>query len=258
MQTFGKKSPKVHANKIYEGTYEFYRHSNLYSEETFEVYRDNKDHTYNFIALLHSRLSTGEVLNMHLDYIVSKDFIPLKVQIQKKLRDQTVNEYFIYDSSNSRIHYRFAKDKYKKDLQMITPPKFHIATSFACTSMLFTKSKKIDNNITNTYHFIISNNLWEYKHPLTSKTIALDSVSSVSEVLNIDGNDVASTQYRLYEYNEAHKKKSPSSKETDEKNATGAVQVHMSHHMGIPYIINENNNTKMQIKYLQNLEKTLS
>ena len=254
---FGNPISKIHANKIYEGAYDFYRHSSTYSEEIFEVYRDNKEHTYNFIAQLHSRLTTGEVLNMHLDYIISKDFIPLQVHIQKVLRDQSVNEYFIYDSNNSRIHYRFTKDKFKKDIQMITPPKFHIATPFACTSMLFTRSKKIDNNISNTYHIIMSNNLWEYKAPLMSKIVALDTVSTVKENLNIDGNDVTSTQYRLYEYKES-RKKDTSKPNNKEQSHPGAVQIHMSSHMGIPYIINESNNTKMKIKFLQNLEQSLS
>ena len=248
---------KLHVNKIYEGSYEFYRHANIYSEEFFEIYRDNKNLTYNFIAQLHGRLSTGELLNIRLDYVITKEFIPVKVQIQRKLRKQIINEYFVYDSNKSTIHYRFSKGKAKKDFQIVTPPRFHIATSFACTSMLFIRSKKFDNNVTNTYDVIMSNNLWEYKHPLISKKIALDAVSSVSEILNIDGNEVASTQYRLYEYNES-KKGETSLATSDKKNLQGAVQIYMSNHLGIPYLIKENNNTKMQIKFLQNLEKNLT
>ena len=247
----------MHVHRIYEGFYEFYRHSNIYSEENFEVYRDNKDLSYNFIARLHSRLSTGEILKMNLDYIISKEFIPLKVQIQKELGEQTVNEYFIYDSKKSTIHYRFAKGKHNKDFQMITPPKFHIATSFACTSMLFIRSKKFDHNITNLYHVVMSNNLWEYKHPLTSKTIALDSIGKVSEILSIDNNEVMTSQYKIYEHNESPKGESSSST-SDEMNTSGTLQVHISNHLSIPYIIDDNNNTKIQIKSFQHLEKALS
>ncbi|MCY4524648.1 MAG: hypothetical protein OXB84_07920 [Halobacteriovoraceae bacterium] len=258
MQTIGKKiSNKLHVNKIYEGSYEFYRHANIYSEEFFEVYRDSKNLTYNFIAQLHCRLTSGELLNMSLEYVVSKEFIPLSVQIQRKLREQIVNEYFIYDRKQSIIHYRFSKGKKHKDLKVSTPPKFHIATSFACSSTLFIRSKKFDNNTTNTYNMIVSNNLWEYKYPLTSKKVALDAMSTVSEILNIDGNNVEAMPYRLYESTQSNKKKEFSQR--NKTSLSGAVQIHMSHHLGIPYIINEdNNNTKIKIKYLQNLEKSLS
>ena len=68
-------SKNYHKNdKIYRGSYNYYRNENLYAEENFDVYRDRKEQTYHYISECTVRVSTGETLNLHVEYIKNKEF----------------------------------------------------------------------------------------------------------------------------------------------------------------------------------------
>ena len=58
-------------DKIYRGAFTFIRNENNYAEEVFDVYRDKKDLSYHYVSEAIVKVSTGEVLNLHVEYSVN-------------------------------------------------------------------------------------------------------------------------------------------------------------------------------------------
>jgi len=239
----GPNKPK----KIHRGAYNFIKNDSVYAEESFEVYRDKKELTLNFVSNMLSRVSTGELLKIQVNYQVSKDFVPLKVIVKKDLGREKVEESYKFDTKKNLLNYTFKNKRAKHTDQINTPPRFHIFTPSACCSMLFLLSKKFDTTAKNFYTSIQSINQWDYEHELIVKTVCLERISLTSESINIGGNELQAVQYRLFEDirgQEAAKDfvKPPS------------LKVYQSRHNGVPYSINSEDGTMVQIKFFHNLE----
>ena len=105
-------SKNYHRNdKIYRGCFNYYRNENLYAEENFDVYRDRKEQTFHYISECIVRVSTGETLNIHVEYIINKESVPLYVFVEKIMGKEHSKE--IYDflkkclkKVNTKIIYR--------------------------------------------------------------------------------------------------------------------------------------------------------
>ena len=50
--------------KVFRGAYNYLRNGNIFSEETFEVFKDRKEGTYSFESEMHSRVATGQLLTI--------------------------------------------------------------------------------------------------------------------------------------------------------------------------------------------------
>ncbi|MBC7427379.1 MAG: hypothetical protein H7336_02130 [Bacteriovorax sp.] len=233
-------------DKIFRGAFNYYRNENIYAEESFEVFRDIKDQSYQYVSEAVVRVSTGETLNIHVEYIVNKEYVPTFVLIEKLMGKEVTKETYEYNQRRNHLAYKFTSSKNEDFMaEIATAPKYHIATPTAASSMLFMRSKKFDASGKNSYNILVGNNQWEYKETPVFKNIILERASLTTEKMNIDGQNVQATQYRMFDEG------------TDFKNTKDPqhVKIFLSQHGGIPYMVRTDDGTKIQIKYLNDLNE---
>lgn len=239
--------------KLYCGAFDYLRKGVIYSQETFEVFKDKKHYNYNFICEQHSRTSTGEVLRITVNYLINKNWLPQVVVIKKQLGNQEATETYEYDSSTSYLIYTFAPAKGRPTQNKITtPPHFQISTPTSATSFLFVLSKKFDATSRNDYSLLVSKNQWKYSEAPKFFNISLERVNVTSETIIINGHELQSIQYRLFATEDvisANRKK-------NSKEQTSSIRAFLSQHLTIPYLIEGENETTVQVKFLQNLDES--
>jgi hypothetical protein len=231
-------------DKIYRGCFLYYRNESLYAEENFDVYREKKDQSFSYISESSIRVSTGEILILRVEYTVNKEFIPTIAIVEKVMGKESSRELFEYNVRKNFIQYTFTNSKGEtKTTEISTAPKFHITTPTCASSMLFLKSKKFDTNGKNSYNVLVSHNQWDYKEDPHFKNVILERATLTAEKINIDGQNVQATQYKMYD------------EDTDFKNLKEPphVKIFMSNHGGVPYVIKGDDGTKIQIKFLNDL-----
>ena len=231
-------------DKIFRGAFIFFRNENSYAEENFDVYRDKKDQSIHYVSEAIVKVTTGEVLNLHVEYIVNKDYIPLTVIIEKIMGKESTRESYEYSTKKNYLIYKFNNSKAEEHTEEIsTAPRFHIATPTAATSMLFLRSKKFDANGKNSFNSLISFNQWEFKESPKFKNLILERASLTAEKISIDGQSVQATQFKMFDDSTDFKlSKDPQH-----------IKIFMSQHAGIPYMLRTDDGTKIQIKYLNDL-----
>tara|TARA_R110002072_G_scaffold64203_2_gene159326 strand:- start:170152 stop:170892 length:741 start_codon:yes stop_codon:yes gene_type:complete len=241
-----KRKPR--GDKTYRGSYKYLKGETVYCEEEFEVYRDRKELGMSFFSIIHSRVATGELLTYYIDYQINKEYIPQSVYIEKTLGKEVVTELYTFNSKNNVIDYIFINAKGKKEhKEFITSPKFFIATPAACTSMIFLKSKKEDTTSKNFYNIISSRNQWDFKATPTSKSLGLERISASSVNINIEGSSLQAIEYKIFDPIEFE--------EVEEQSKHRTLRVHVSKFATIPYIIKSDDGIKIQVKYLNDLDK---
>lgn len=233
----------LRGDKILRGSYNYFRSNNIYSEETFEVYRDRQDFSMSYFADIHSRVATGELLTVNVDVKLNKEFIPTNVKVVRALGKDHATETYTYQKNTSTVLYTFETEDENVEEQIPISSKFHIATPAACSSMVFLKSKKEDTTSKNLYHLIQTDNKWNYESVPHVKIIAMQRVGTGTENVLIDGHTVQATQYRLFE------------DKNDIIDNPPALKVHISKYASIPYIIKSDDGTRIQIKFLNDLDK---
>lgn len=243
MQTWTTKTYR-REDKIYRGAFNYYRNENAYAEENFDVYRDKKDQSYHYVSEAVVKVTTGEILNLHVEYSVNKEYIPTFVLIEKVMGKETTKETYEYNSKRNHLLYKFTNTKNEEfSAEIATAPKYHISTPTAASSMLFMRSKKFDASGKNSFNILVGFNQWDFKEAPYFKNIILERASLTTEKMNIDGQNVQATQFRMYDEG------------TDFKNVKEPphVKIFLSQHGGIPYLIRTDDGTKIQIKYLNDL-----
>lgn len=240
-----KRRPR--GDKVYRGAYRYFKGETVYCEEEFEVYKDRKELGLTFFANLTSRVATGELLSIYVDYQISKDFIPQKVLIEKSLGKDFVTEIYDFDKKKGHVDYLFITKKDKNHTQITCPPKFSITTPCACTSMLSLKTKKEDTTSKNYYQLISSRNNWKFEEGPYPSSMTLERVGLGTEGILIEGQTVQATVYRLFSGEDLEK--------AEDINALPTLKVYLSKFAAIPYQIKSQSGEKIQIKYLNNLDK---
>lgn len=228
-------------DKLYRGAFSYSRNDSSYAEETFDVYRDKKDQNYHYISEAIVKVTTGEILNLRVEYIINKEYIPLYVAIHKIMGKESTVEFYEYNLRKNHIIYNFNNSKGDEHIEEIsTAPKYHITTPTAASSMLFLRSKKFDASGKNSFNILVGSNIWDFKAAPVFKNILLERANLTVEKLNFDGQSVQATQYKMYDETTDFK----SSKEPQH------VKIFLSQHGAIPYQIRTDDGTKIQIKYL--------
>jgi hypothetical protein len=233
-------------DKVYRGAFQYMRNENTYAEETFDVYRDKKDLTMHYISEALVRVTTGEVLNVRVEYIVNKDYIPQYVFVEKIMGKESTQEVYEYQPKRNVISYKFTNsngDEHSEEFN--TAPRYHITTPTTASSMLFLRSKKFDSNGKNHYNVIINFNQWEFKEMPKFKGVIVERATLTAEKMSIDGQNVQAVQYRLYDDTTDFK----TGKEPPH------VKIFLSVHGGIPYLVRTDDGTKIQIKYLNDFSE---
>jgi len=236
--------------KVFRGAYNYLRHGTIFSEETFEVFKERKEGTYAFEAEMHSRVATGQLLTIKVTYNVNKDYVPTFVLIEKFLGEDITKEIWTYDQRKTKLYYSFLdKSGEKTEVELSTTPKFHIATPCTCPSMLFLRSKKFDSTSKNVYQVWSSQNKWTFEHEPTIQGIAVKKISSTFETLVVDDQKLQVMEYQMTEdvEEETSKKADPI--------ILPYIRIFLSKHVTIPYMVRDDDDgTKIQIKYLNDLE----
>ena len=233
-------------DKIFRGSFAYMRNENTYAEEIFDVYKEKKDQSFNYVSEAIVKVTTGEILNLHVEYTVNKEYVPQMVVVEKIMGKESTRETYEYVLKKNHLVYNFINGKGETHTEEIsTAPKYHITTPTAASSMLFLRSKKFDASGKNGFNFLVTENLWEYKAAPIFKNVILERAGLTPEKMNIDGQNVQATQYKMYdEGTDFAKGKEPEH-----------VKVYLSQHGAIPYMIraDDGSKTKIQIKYLNNL-----
>jgi hypothetical protein len=245
LQTWTSKTYRKE-DKIFRGAFNFYRNENIYAEESFDVYRDKKEQSFHYISEALVKVTTGEILNIHVEYSVNKEYVPTFVLVEKMMGKESTKETYEYNSRRNHLMYKFINSKNEEHIDEIaTAPKYHISTPTAASSMLFMRSKKFDASGKNSFNLLVGFNQWEYKEAPSFKNIILERASLTTEKINIDGQNVQATQYKMFD------------EMTDFKNVKEPqhVKIFLSQHGGIPYLVRTEDGTKIQIKYLNDLNE---
>ena len=232
--------------KIYTGLYHYFSKGELYCDEEFAVYRDSQKSEYHFFANQYVRVATGGILHIYLDYRVNNNFIPHKVIIQKNFGEERVREIFYFDSYHNILKYRFLGKKGRVDEKMEVSHKFSISTPCACVSMLHLKSKKEDATSKNYYQTVTSFNHWVFEKKPCVQTLVMEKSGSGYENIQIDGNTVHALTYHLFDGEEVKREYRRSKQQF--------LKVYLSKYLAIPYLMESRDQTKIQIKYLNNHE----
>lgn len=236
--------------KVFRGAYNYLRNGNIFSEETFEVFKERKEGTYVFEAEMHSRLATGQLLTIKVVYNVNKDYVPTFVLVEKYLGEDITKEIWTYDQRKTKLYYSFLdKNGEKTEVELSTSPKFYITTPCTCPSMLFLRSKKFDATGINVYQVWTSRNKWTFEDEPTIQGIAVKKVSSSFETLVVDDQKLQTMEYHMMEDLEEDTSKKV------ESIVLPYIRIFLSKHVTIPYMVRDDNDgTKIQVKYLNDLE----
>lgn len=240
-----KRKPR--GEKVYRGAYNYFKGETLYAEEEFEVYKDRKELGMSFFAQLHARVATGELLSIYLDYTVTKDYIPQKLLVEKMIGKEMVTEVFDFDPRKNTMDYIFISTTGKEHINMQVPPKFGITTPTTSTSLIFTKYKKEDSTSRNYYQVLSSGNQWTFENQPFQQSIVTERVALAAESVNIEGQSVQAIPYRIWDANQLSEEEDP--------NNVDFISVQMSRHASIPYMVKSTDGTRIQIKYLNDLDK---
>jgi hypothetical protein len=233
-------------DKIYRGAFTYNRNETSYAEEIFDVYKDKKDQSFHYVSEAIVKVTTGEILTLHVEYIVNKEYIPQLVIIEKLMGKESTRETYEYIVKRNYLLYKFINSKGDEHNEEIsTAPKYHISTPTAASSMLFLRSKKFDSSGKNSFNILVGTNHWEFKEAPVFKNIILERAGLTAEKMNIDGQNVTATSYRMYDENTDFKlvKEPPH------------IKILLSQHAAIPYQVRTDDGTKVQIKYLNDLSE---
>ncbi|CAM9906760.1 unnamed protein product [Chrysoparadoxa australica] len=241
-----KRRPR--GEKVYRGAYNYYKGDSLYAEEEFEVYKDRKELGMTFFAELHSRVATGELLTVYVDYVVTKEYIPQKLVIERTLGNLIIKEFYDFNPRQSCVDYIFLSKEGQKHARISVPPKFAIMTPTASTSMLFIKTKKEDTTTRNFYPVLTSTNLWKYETEPVQQTIAIERTALASENVSIDGHSVSATPYKIFDAKDLEA--------ADDADNVPFTTTQISKYATIPYVVkSQADAVRIQIKYLNDLDK---
>ncbi len=239
---------KPRGDKVYRGAYKYFKGETLYAEEEFEVYKDRKELGMTFFAEIHSRVATGELLTVYLDFTLTKDYIPQKLLIERVLGEIAIQEIYDFNPRTNTLDYLFISKEGQEHLQIQVPPKFSISTPTTCTSMLFLKTKKEDTTTKNFYPVISSKNQWKCDGPPYQQTLVAERAALAAENVNIDGQSVQATPYKIFDQEDVDN-------EEDIEGELPAVTAQISKHSTIPYLVRSQDGIRIQIKYLNDLDK---
>lgn len=238
-----KRSPK--GEKVYEGVYEYRSKGRLYSEEEFMVFRHQSGFALSFFSQMDCRVATGEIFRVYVDYVVSKDFMPQKVLIEKVLGERQSSELYQYDQVKSCINYFFISPDQRNHLTIPVTSRFHIGTPTMVTSMLFIKNRPGDVREKDFHVLFGSQNDWEFSKAPSAKSLIIQRSNHGTSSFRVGDEIISVPVFNIYE-------------NVDEgivSKDMPKLEVYMSRHLNIPYAIKGNDGLEVEITKFQNLIK---
>lgn len=227
---------------ILKGAFEYFAEDKAYSEEFFWVYKNFKDQGYIYESEAITRLENGEILKITVHYKVNKDMNPGLVEITKYIGNQLIEESYRLNPKQNILNYRYKDRKNTHKVTINPPPRFQIVTPNISSAFVFVGSKKYDPTGKNYFNLINSENFVEYKGPPNQTFVILFRTSTTPKDIKIKGNDLKGLEFHVYSLEDYEKKKEI------------PVTIYMSKFYSVPYLVDMKNDTKVAIKFLNEVD----
>lgn len=211
-------SNKYH-NKFISGEYQYKDDNEVYAREKFTFFNTGKVLSNHYLeAKITARLKTSEVMTTTVKYLLTYQFDPIFIEIQRRLGELNSLETYNYDSETRDLSYRFNNHAstvhFSNKIYFTTP-------SFASTCLM-TNAKRVDPLQKTMYQIASSENIWEYKKPIQESTIFFEQQSLSKVQLDISGQTLEATHHKIY-HSEA------------ERSSATFQDFFVSKHLNIPY-----------------------
>ncbi|MBF0362497.1 MAG: hypothetical protein HQK49_15875 [Oligoflexia bacterium] len=227
---------------ILKGAFEYIHNKRVFSEENFLVFKNTKDSSLIFDSELLTRLDTGEFLKIYVNYQINKDWVPIEVMIDKQAGKQVAQEYFKMDVKRNILSYHFAINKDKKEFKIQVPPKFQISTINSVTSFAFLSSKKYDPTGKNFYNLLVSDNILDYRTPPKMSYVVVERIGTSVQKLKMGEKTLKAMVFKV------------NSQDGFDNQSEEPITVWISKYHSIPYLVEAHNDTRIQIKYLNEVD----
>jgi hypothetical protein len=242
---------KLNLKRLYKGTYLYMHNGSNYCEENFEVLKSKEKSSLQFNSEMLSRTKKGELFQANVSYVVSSNFIPTIVQIQKQLGKESCQEVYRYNENSSTIEYKFFNRGVVDRREIKVTSKFHIAAPTAAQSMLFILTKNFDLMNKQSCKIIRNDNKWIFKDGPYDENIIADKATAGLRSLNIGHHKLKASPYYLYEET-AHQANNMNNLNVNKPESH--LTVHISKYHAIPYLIEDKiNDHRIEISKLKNL-----
>lgn len=222
----------THSQKmIANGKFHYFKNHHLYSEEKFKLYQDHRTMNFYFFCELYSRLITGTLLKIDVEYTVNKSCVPILVKISRTVDDQKNREIYELDQKKKVISYTFEdKEQIMKSVIPVTE-KFTVATPVVAPSMIFLNAQKIAIEKDHSILIIGSSNRWQFQEDPGFQTLIMRKIHLNAEKIIIDGTSFNAQEYSFLE-----------------DSGEESLKIYICPFLSIPYLIEEIHGSKIQIK----------
>ena len=229
-------------DKIYTGSYTYSKNGNTYLQEKFNAYIDHEDLAMLFSANVYGRIITGEMLKIDIEYKVSKELIPIFLNIKKSLGGSRVTEQYQHQKGKGTLLYSFSSQEGTHQETIQAHSVFSIAAPCCCTSFFFLKTKKEDINNTNLYYIFHSFNNWTFESVPSTRPICVQREGTNYKSIQLGNKtNVPAIIYKVFE--------------SDRPKDSPTITSYVSNNTPIPYRISEGDGTKIQMDYFQNYDR---
>ena len=177
--------------------------------------------------------------------MLSKEYIPTLVTIEKKMGKDHALEVFDYNEKSSVIEYHFINSASKEKREITTPTKFHIAVPTSVCSHTFLLTKKFDTTHLNYYQVLKSKNTWNFEEVPEFMEVGAEKEVKEPKGLRIGSHNVKCLEYTLFDVLPEETEKIHGTKK--------GLMSYISPYHSIPYRITDLDNTIIEIKTLKNL-----
>lgn len=231
--------------KLYEGTYLYYRDGQNYSQENFTVESLTEPLGYLYHSEILSRVDTGEFFKMLVSYEVNKFYVPQSVVMEKSLGEKYAKESYSFDVNNQILRYTFKTENTENTVERPFGAKHYIAAPSFLTSCLFTLTRKIDTTTRTPVVFITAANSWDFIGMPEDKVLYTELKTHDADDISIGGAPLTASKFAMFDQNSQTGVNTP------------IAHFWVSKHLGIPYQMEDVNGIRITVKRLKRLQNEI-
>jgi hypothetical protein len=229
---------KKNFHKLINGTYTYYQEGKAYSEESFRVFHELDENYHVFETETMTRLHTGELLKLEVEYQVNQKFLPEVVTLKKTIGKTLVREVFTCNWTDHYLLYEIVTpDGVKKQKKEISGL-YQISTPTVGLSLICTHGRKMNLYGRTRYVFVVSNNNWKYETPIEENDVYLELASNDPIPFTLKGKNLSGKKYNMYKHD--------SSDCFDED----PVVFYASKYFSIPYLVEIGDDIRIEVNNL--------
>ena len=227
--------------EMVRGSYKFSHKNQVYAEEHFNILKNLDDKTFTFNSEIITPTVDESSLKIVSHYTVSHNYYPIQLTVEKYKGEFYSKETFTPTKNHrTRLQYIFESETARKEIKIQAPSHYHLATPAVCTALLFTKTKKYNPIISNTFYVITSENIWDYKRAPESRLVYLkcENIYEPEEVV-IGDQALLGTRFNVF-LDDGGKKKNK-------------ISYFISKHHAVPYQVIIDQDIQIDISNFENL-----